>query len=92
MNQLSFSQWKEQNRGIEVEACPECEGTGTVECPECDWEDFRHMCLLCGNDCEIECWACDGEGDNLLFLYRKEVDRVTKLLANAEYRAMRIAF
>ena len=91
MKQLSFSQWKEQNRGIEVEACPKCDGKGIVECPECDWEDSP-LCLLCGNDGEIECWTCDGEGDNLLFLYRKEVDRVTKLLANAEYRAMRIAF
>jgi len=45
--------------------CPECDGTGVVECPECFAWDVRELlyCLDCDDCRELDCPECEGTGE-----------------------------
>lgn len=44
----------------EIIACPQCKGSGGVECEECEGEGTR-LCSSCGSD-TADCEDCEGEG------------------------------
>lgn len=44
--------------------CPECRGTGRVDCPACKdrSEEERAACPVCGGEGKVSCPACMGGG------------------------------
>jgi DnaJ-class molecular chaperone len=49
---------------VEDELCPECEGGGLMDCPECGGtgEEYEEPCEECAGQCTVPCYSCDGSG------------------------------